>query len=41
MNNPVNSTSPVLACRGLGKTFRQGDAQVRVLSGIDFSVYRG
>jgi len=32
---------PILACRGLGKTFRQGDAQVRVLDNIDFAVYRG
>ncbi|PWF48504.1 ATP-binding cassette domain-containing protein, partial [Massilia glaciei] len=31
----------VLACRGLGKTFTQGAYQVPVLSGVDFSVFRG
>ena len=41
MNNPVNSTSPVLACRGLGKTFRQGDYSVQVLDKVDFAIYRG
>jgi lipoprotein-releasing system ATP-binding protein len=41
--NDVNKTSDVsvLACRGLGKTFNQGDAIVRVIDGIDFAVYRG
>ena len=41
--NDVNKTNdvPVLACRGLGKTFNQGDAIVRVIDGIDFAVYRG
>ena len=34
-------TTPVLACRGLGKTFRQGDYQVQVLDKIDFSIARG
>lgn len=32
---------PVLACRGLGKSFRQGDATVRVIDSIDFAVHRG
>ncbi len=50
MNNPITQTTtptstpdvpPVLACRGLGKTFNQGDAVVRVIDGIDFAVYRG
>ena len=38
----MNDTSaPVLACRGLGKTFRQGDYTVQVLDRIDFAVHRG
>jgi lipoprotein-releasing system ATP-binding protein len=50
MNNPITQTTtptstpsvpPVLACRGLGKTFKQGDAVVRVIDGIDFAVFRG
>jgi lipoprotein-releasing system ATP-binding protein len=32
---------PVLSCRGLGKTFRQGDYQVQVFDNVDFSVGRG
>ena len=43
MNNvhkDVNG-APVLACRGLGKTFRQGDYQVQVLDKIDFAIARG
>ena len=39
MNDPVNT--PVLACRGLGKTFKQGDYEVQVLEKIDFSIGRG
>jgi len=31
----------VLACRGVGKTFTQGDYSVRVLGNIDFSIGRG
>ncbi|MCX7896569.1 MAG: lipoprotein-releasing ABC transporter ATP-binding protein LolD [Rhodocyclaceae bacterium] len=31
----------VLACQGLTKTFRQGETEVRVLLGIDFSVGQG
>ncbi|KQQ86347.1 lipoprotein-releasing ABC transporter ATP-binding protein LolD [Massilia sp. Leaf139] len=34
-------SAPVLACRGLGKTFKQGDYQVQVLDKIDFSIARG
>ena len=33
--------TPVLACRGVGKTFRQGDYAVQVLDHIDFSIGRG
>lgn len=32
---------PVLSCRGLGKTFKQGDYQVQVFDQIDFAVHRG
>ncbi|MFC5510271.1 lipoprotein-releasing ABC transporter ATP-binding protein LolD [Massilia jejuensis] len=35
------ATTPVLACRGLSKTFKQGDYQVQVLDRIDFSIARG
>ncbi|MCC2959279.1 lipoprotein-releasing ABC transporter ATP-binding protein LolD [Massilia sp. IC2-278] len=38
-NNTANT--PVLACRGLGKTFKQGDYQVQVLDKIDFAIQRG
>ncbi|OON63194.1 lipoprotein releasing system, ATP-binding protein [Massilia sp. KIM] len=43
VNNGVNKAegAPVLACRGLGKTFKQGDYTVQVLANIDFAVYRG
>jgi lipoprotein-releasing system ATP-binding protein len=40
MNNDV-TMMPVLSCRGLGKTFRQGDYQVQVFDNVDFSVGRG
>ena len=36
-----NSTTPVLSCRGLAKTFKQGDYTVQVLDRIDFAVHRG
>jgi len=36
----MNNT-PVLSCRGLGKTFTQGAYSVQVLSGIDIDVRRG
>ena len=39
MNN-MNNT-PVLECRGLGKTFTQGSYSVPVLNNVDFSIYRG
>ncbi|QNA88942.1 lipoprotein-releasing ABC transporter ATP-binding protein LolD [Massilia sp. Dwa41.01b] len=39
MSDAMNT--PVLACRGLGKTFRQGDYEVQVLDAIDFAVHRG
>ncbi|MGZ3183961.1 MAG: lipoprotein-releasing ABC transporter ATP-binding protein LolD [Telluria sp.] len=32
---------PVLACRGLAKTFTQGDYAVQVLRQVDFAVHRG
>src|SRR6476646_11840997 len=47
MSKPVNQADtssaavPVLTCRGLGKTFRQGDYAVDVLSSVDFAVYPG
>ncbi len=37
----IDKASPVLACRALGKTFRQGEYQVRVLDNIDFAIRRG
>ena len=40
MNDTIN-TAPVLAARGLGKTFVQGSYQVKVLANIDFDIYRG
>lgn len=39
MNDPTSI--PVLSCRGLGKTFKQGDYQVQVFDQIDFAVHRG
>jgi len=33
--------TPVLACRGLSKTFKQGDYQVQVLENIDFAIHPG
>jgi ABC-type glutathione transport system ATPase component len=43
MNNRSTRTPPrpVLSCRGLGKTFREGDYAVQVLDKIDFSIGRG
>jgi lipoprotein-releasing system ATP-binding protein len=41
MNEPESTTgAAVLGCRGLRKEFRQGDAILEVLSGIDFEVRR-
>jgi len=38
----MNDSKPtVLACSGLGKTFKQGDYQVQVLDRIDFAIQRG
>jgi len=39
MNKPPDT--PVLSCRGLGKTYTQGAYQVEVLSNVDFAVSRG
>ena len=39
MNKPL--AQAVLACRGLGKTYIQGQYQVPVLSNVDFEVKRG
>jgi lipoprotein-releasing system ATP-binding protein len=36
-----DSNVPVLASKGLGKTFTQGSYSVPVLKGVDFSIYRG
>ncbi|HEX8788041.1 MAG TPA: lipoprotein-releasing ABC transporter ATP-binding protein LolD [Telluria sp.] len=45
MNNMSNQTTittvPVLACRGVAKTFSQGDYSVKVLEHIDFAIGRG
>jgi lipoprotein-releasing system ATP-binding protein len=37
----MNLNMAVLACRGVGKTFRQGDYAVQVLDQIDFAIGRG
>ncbi|HEX8611131.1 MAG TPA: lipoprotein-releasing ABC transporter ATP-binding protein LolD [Telluria sp.] len=37
----MSSGGPILACRGLGKTFTQGTYSVPVLTNVDFSIYRG
>ena len=39
--NDMNVNTAVLACRNVGKTFRQGDYSVQVLDRIDFSIARG
>jgi len=36
-----NTSAPVLACRALSKTFKQGDYTVQVLDSIDFAMHRG
>ena len=36
-----SSLDVVITCRGLAKTFRQGDYEVPVLAGVDFEVRRG
>ena len=41
-NAGISATgTAVLACRNVGKTFRQGDYSVQVLDNIDFSIARG
>ena len=37
----MNSTAPVLECRGLRKTYRSGPLQVPVLLGVDLAVAAG
>ncbi|NDY94647.1 lipoprotein-releasing ABC transporter ATP-binding protein LolD [Wenzhouxiangella limi] len=37
----MSSSESVVSCRGLVKTFRQGPAEVRVLTGVDFDVLPG
>lgn len=37
----MNSPEGVVSCRGLVKTFSEGPAEVRVLTGVDFDVARG
>jgi len=37
----INTNQVVLACTNLGKTFTQGEYQVKVLQGIRFSVHAG
>jgi len=37
----MNLNTAILACRGVGKTFRQGDYAVQVLDNIDFTIGRG
>jgi lipoprotein-releasing system ATP-binding protein len=39
MNDQTNM--PVLECRNLGKTFKQGSYSVEVLRHVDFSIHRG
>jgi lipoprotein-releasing system ATP-binding protein len=41
MNDASSTVMPVLSCRGLGKTFTQGDYSVQVLDHVDFEVRRG
>ena len=41
MNNSLQTGTPVLSCRGLGKTFTQGSYSVTVLDNIDIDVYKG
>jgi lipoprotein-releasing system ATP-binding protein len=37
----MNDATPVLSCRGLGKTYREGDYTVQVFDNVDFSIARG
>jgi lipoprotein-releasing system ATP-binding protein len=40
-DSTIVNGAPVLACRGLSKTFKQGDYAVQVLENIDFAIHRG
>ncbi|RYF04312.1 MAG: ATP-binding cassette domain-containing protein, partial [Oxalobacteraceae bacterium] len=40
-NDNAAGAVAVLACRGVGKTFTQGDYSVQVLGNIDFAIGRG
>ena len=37
----INSVTPVLRLRGVSKTYRLGDEQVKVLSDLDFALDAG
>jgi lipoprotein-releasing system ATP-binding protein len=39
--NDMNVKTAILACCGVGKTFRQGDYAVQVLDHVDFAIGRG
>jgi lipoprotein-releasing system ATP-binding protein len=41
MNNGKSGVEPVLACRGLHKTYRGGPLDVRVLLGVDLAIQAG
>mgnify|MGYP003444969011 FL=1 len=41
MSEAPTATGPVLACRGLAKTFVSGPLEVPVLLGIDLAIARG
>ncbi len=41
MSEAQRSDGPVLECQGLEKEFRQGDAAVHVLAGVDLAIARG
>jgi len=41
MSEPAPRGTPVLECRGLGKTYVSGPLEVPVLMGVDFAVARG
>lgn len=41
LNEAHNSSTPVLACRDLRKTYRQGQIEVPVLLGVDLDVMAG
>ena len=37
----VNYDAPVLSLRGITRTFRQGDAELRIFAGADLDVWQG